>query len=515
MVASRRQLARAAGLVSLLFAVSRLLGLLREVVIGARFGTGPELDAYLAAFRLPDLIFYLVAGGALGSAFIPVFAASLARTGDAHRAEAWRLASAVVNLVVVVTTALAALAALFARPLVAGVVAPGFAGEQQALTVSLMRVMLLAPIVFGVSGIVMGILNSFQHFLAPALAPVMYNLAIIAAAWALGPRLGVRGLALGVVAGALLHLLVQMPPLWRLQPRYVATLGLRTAEVREVGRLMAPRVLGLAAVQINFLVNANLASRLADGSLSALNYAWLMMLLPQGIVAQGLATALFPTFSAQAARGETDALRRTLNAGLRAVLWLTLPAAAGLLILREPLIQAFLQRGEFTARSTAMTAYALAFFAFGLAAHSLLEVVTRAFYALHDTWTPVRIGLLAMAVNVALSLLLLRPLAHGGLALANTIATTLEALALLWLIRPQLGGLGGRQLLTSSSRSLAAALGMAAALWLFRRETVGWSPWLLTAGGIALGAVVYGSLALLLGREEIQALLRRGDEARP
>ncbi|MCS6843005.1 MAG: murein biosynthesis integral membrane protein MurJ [Caldilineales bacterium] len=509
MVASRLQLARAAGLVSLLFAVSRLLGLLREMVIGARFGTGAELDAYLAAFRLPDLIFYLAAGGALGSAFIPVFAASLARSSDADRAHAWRLASAVVNLVLLVTTALAALAALLARPLVVGVIAPGFAPEQQALTVALMRIMLLAPVIFGVSGIVMGILNSFQHFLGPALAPVVYNLAIIAAAWWLGPRLGATGLALGVVTGALLHLLVQVPPLVRRRPQYVATLGLDEAEVREVGRLMAPRVLGLAAVQINFLVNANLASRLPDGSLSALNYAWLMMLLPQGIVAQGLATALFPTFSAQAARGETDALRRTLNAGLRAVLWLTLPAAAGLLILREPLVQALFQRGEFTERSTAMTAYALAFFAFGLAAHSLLEVVTRAFYALHDTWTPVRVGLLAMALNVLLSLALLRPLAHGGLALANTVATTLETLALLWLIRPRLGGIGGRRLVGSLLRSLAATLGMAAALWPFRAWAAGWSPWWVAAGGIVLGAVVYGGLALALGREELASLRRR------
>jgi putative peptidoglycan lipid II flippase len=485
------------------------LGLLREVVIGAQFGTGAELDAYLAAFRLPDLIFYLVAGGALGSAFIPTFTASLTRNGDSRRAAAWRLASAVSNLVLAATTALAIVAAILAQPLVAHVIAPGFEPAQQAFTVTLMRIMLVAPVIFGVSGIVMGVLNSFQHFLAPALAPVVYNLAIIAAAWLLAPRLGVAGLALGVVIGAALHLLVQIPALLRRRPQYTLTLGLGDPDVREVGRLMGPRVLGLAAVQINFLINANLASRLLPGSLSAFNYAWLMMLLPQGIVAQGIATAVFPTLSAQAALGQLDLLRRTLNGALRAVLWLTLPAAAGLLILRRPLIQVLLERGEFTAQSTSMTAYALAFFAFGLVAHSLLEIVTRAFYALHDTWTPVKIGIGAMVVNSVLSLLLLSPLAHGGLALANTVATTLETLALLWLIRPRLGGLGGRLLLSTLGRSLAATLVMSAVLLWFTARWGDSSPWLVAGGGLVLGGMIYGAVALLLGRGEIRSLLRR------
>lgn len=509
MAASRRQLARSAVLVTTLFAVSRLLGLLREVVIGAQFGTSAELDAYLAAFRLPDLIFYLVAGGALGSAFIPMFTANLTRPDDPAHRSAWRLASAVSNLVLLVSTAVALVAALLAKPLVAAVIAPGFTPAQQALTVNLMRLMLAAPVIFGVSGIFMGILNSFQHFLAPALAPVIYNLAIIVAAWFLAPRWGVFGLALGVVAGAVGHLLVQVPALLRRRPIYTASLELDNPDVREVGRLMGPRVLGLAAVQVNFLVNANLASRLSAGSLSALNYAWLMMLLPQGIVAQGIATVVFPTLSALSAQERLDAMRTTLSGALRAILWLTLPAAAGLLILRVPLVTVFLQRGEFTAQSTAMTAYALAFFAFGLVAHSLLEVVTRAFYALHDTWTPVKIGIAAMALNVALSLLLIRPLAYGGLALANTLATTLETLALLWLLRPRLGGLGGHALLSTLGRSLAATLAMSAALWAFLHRASAASPWLVVGGAVVMAVGVYGACALLLGRQELRQLLRR------
>jgi putative peptidoglycan lipid II flippase len=356
---------------------------------------------------------------------------------------------------------------------------------------------------------VMGILNSFQHFLTPALAPVFYNLAIILSAWLLAPRLGVYGLAIGVVAGALAHLLVQMPALLRRRPSYSPILGLGNPDVREVGRLMGPRVLGLAAVQINFLVNANLASRLIPGSLSAFNYAWLIMLLPQGIVAQGIATAVFPTLSAQSARGQIDALRSTLNAALRAILWLTLPASAGLLILRRPLIQLFLERGEFTAESTALTAYALAFFAFGLVAHSLLEVITRAFYALHDTWTPVKIGIVAMVLNIVLSLLLIRPLAHGGLALANTLATTLETMALLWLIRPRLHGIDGPSLRNTLLRSLLATAAMSVALLAVRPFLAGQPAWLVAALSLLLGVAVYASVALLVGRQELQPLLQR------
>ena len=238
--------------------------------------------------------------------------------------------------------------------------------------------------------------------------------------------------------------------------------------------------------------------------------AWLLMLLPQGIIAQGIATAIFPTLSAQAAQGQIAALRSTLNAALRAVIWLTVPATVGLFLLRTPVIATLLQRGQFTAESTAMAAYALAFFAFGLVAHSLLEVVTRAFYALHDTWTPVKIGIGAMILNLVLALLLVRPLSFGGLALANTIATTMETLALLWLIRPRVDGLGGRRLLASLGRVLPGTLAMTGALLLFLDLAAGWPAWAIAGGGIVLGMAVYGAFALFLGRSELRSLRRSG-----
>jgi putative peptidoglycan lipid II flippase len=434
----KQQIARAAGLVMVLFVLSRSMGLAREMIIGAQFGTGADLDAYLAAFRLPDLLFQLVAGGALGSAFIPTFTGYLARE---DRDGAWRLASGVANLVLVVMTAIAALAAVLAPWLVQKVIAPGFDPSQQVLTARLMRLMLVTPVVFGVSGIVMGALNAHQHFLLPAAAPILYNLAIIGGALGLAPRLGVAGLALGVVAGSGLHLLVQVPGLVRFKARYWPVLTVRDPGVREVGCLMAPRVLGLAAVQVNFLINTVLASGLAEGSLSALNFAWLMMMLPQGVFAQAVATAAFPTFSALGARGKTNEMRSTLSATLRAIFFFSVPAAVGLLVLRMPLIQLLFQRGAFEASSTEAVAWALQFYALGLPAHAGVEVVARAFYALHDTRTPVAISVAAMALNVVLSLILIRPLAHGGLALSNTVATTLELMGMMFFIRRRLGGI--------------------------------------------------------------------------
>jgi len=504
MTTGKRQIARAAGVVMVAFVASRALGLGREMIISRYFGTSADYDAYLAAFRLPDILFQLVAGGALGSAFIPMFTSYLAR-GDEEGA--WRLASAVVNLILLILTSLAVIAALLA-PQVVALIAPGFPPGQRALAAELMRLMLISPVVFGVSGIVMGILNSHQHFLLPALAPSMYNLSIIGGAVFLAPRLGVRGLAIGVVIGAGLHLLIQVPGLLRVGTRYFPMLGLRHPGVHEVGRLMLPRTLGLAIVQLNFLVNTILASELPAGSLSALNYAFLLMLLPQGIFAQAIATVAFPTFAAQFARDEVAEMRSTLSATLRTILYLTIPASVGLYLLRAPVIQLLFQRGAFKASSTAAVAWALQFYVLGLVAHSAVEIVTRAFYALHDTRTPVLIGGAAMGLNVLLSLVLIRPLAHGGLALANSIATTLEMIGLLVILRGRLHGLEGRRITASLVRVGTAAAAMGMTVWGFVRLAGDRGPLIQGIGGIILGAGVYFVLTIILRSEEV-GMLRR------
>ena len=518
-----RGIASAATLVMLLFILSRGTGLLREMIIGARFGTAADLDAYLAAFRIPDLLFQLVAGGALGSAFIPTFAAAWT---EGSQQQAWLLFSRVLNLLTLLLVILCGLAMLFAEPLVAGLIAPGFSVEQQRLTASLMRWMLASTVVFGASGLIMGALNAVQHFLLPAVAPALYNCAIIAGAWLLAPVLGIHGLVIGVAGGSVLHLLVQLPALLRQKVRYRFSFRIGDAQVREVARLMGPRVLGLLFVQLNFLVNTVLASGLPDGSLSALNYAWLLMLLPQGIFAQAVATVAFPTFSAQVAAGDRAQLMATLSGLLRLILFLSIPAAFLLYVLDEPLIELLFQRGRFDAASTQAVAYALRFFALGLVAHAVVEIVVRVFYALHDTATPVVAGVATVALNILLSLALIGRLSFGGLALANSIATALEMLVLLVLLARKgrapnqeagqattVQGLPVRQLLTSGGRSLLASAVMAGAI-LFGLEllpngsAVFGIPagWVAAVVGAGLGVLVYVFASYLLGSAEIRQL---------
>jgi len=493
----------------LFFVLSRVAGLTREIVIGARFGTSADLDAYLAAFRVPDILFQLVAGGALGSAFIPTFAGYWAA---GKRQEAWLLFSRVVNLITILLIIVAAAVLIFAQPLVSHLIAPGFTLEQQLLTARLMRWMLLSTIIFGASGLIMGALNAVQHFLLPAAAPVFYNVAIIVSALFLAPTWGIDGLVIGVVVGALLHFVIQLPGLWQVRATYRLSLSFTDSGVREVMRLMGPRVLGLFFVQMHFLVNTILASGLSAGSLSALNYAWLLMLLPQGVFAQSIATAIFPTFAAQVAAGHVAEMRHSFGQIIRTILFLTIPAAVGLYLLRVPLIALLLERSEFTAESTALVAYALQFYAIGLVAHSVVEIVVRAFYALHDTWTPVVVGIGAMLLNILLSLWWVGWLNHGGLALANSVATSLEMCLLLYLLRSRIGGLDGRRLLLSTGRQLLAAGIMAAALW-------GWLAWLFSATGgesnhllimltsLPIAVVVYLIGSLLLRSEELQPAL--------
>lgn len=510
-----RQVARAATLVMALFIVSRVLGLVRQMAVGALFGTGRDLDACLNAARIPEMIFMVITGGALGSAFIPAFADYLMR-GDRDRA--WRLASAVTNLTLIVLLVASGLTALAAPFLVRTLLAPGFDATQQALTVELLRLMLVSPVVFGVSGIVMGILNAHQHFLLPALAPSIYNLSIIGGVLLLGPAIGVRGMALGMVVGSVLHLLVQIPGLRRYGARYVPTLGLNDPGVREVGRLMLPRMLGTAITQLNFVVNNSLATLMGEGAVSAINYAFLVMLLPQGVFAQAVGTAAFPTFAAQAALGEKDRMRSTLAAILRAVFFLCLPATVGLIVLGRPLVGLLFERGAFQEASSEAVTWALSFYALGLVGHAGLEIVARAFYALHDTATPVLVGGQAMVLNVLLSLVL-PPLfrlvgwpPHAGLALANSVATLLELAVLLTLIRRRIGGIGERDMFHAVLKLMLASLVMGAVLRAWVNVLSGANMLIVGGGGVLFGALVYAAVALLLRAEElaqIKNLLRR------
>ncbi len=511
------RLAQASLILMLAYVASRVLGLVRELVISYQFGTTRDLDAYQAAFRIPDLLFQILAAGAMGAAFIPPFTAYLARKRED---EAWRMASTVLNATFAVLAVAAGLAALFA-PQLAPLVAPGFDAEARALTASLMRIMLVSPVLAGLSGLATAILNSYQEFLLPALSPVVYNLSIIVAGLTLAPRsqMGVRGLAIGVAVGAALHLLIQVPGLVQRNRGYRLAIEPQQAGAREVGRLMLPRMAGLGAIQVNFLANTIIASGLAVGSIAALNYAFQLVMLPWGIFASAISTAVFPTLAEQAALARSEDIKRTLTASLRVILYLTVPAGVGLFVLREPLIRLLFERGEFTASSTAMTAQALMFYAPGLFAIAATEIITRGFYALHDTKTPVQVGVATVLLNILLSLLLSRRMGHGGLALAYALANSLETLTLLAIIRRRLGGLDDRRLVASVLRTLVAslvmgeglALGLYAAGDLLVASSLLVRLMLLTIL-MLIGGLLYLCLTIWLGSEEVAAVAGRGGE---
>lgn len=508
---ANRQIARAAGTVMAAFVLSNLAGLVRQILISQAFGTRPELDAFYAASTYPDVIFTLVAGGALASAFIPAFTGLLEQGA---RPAAWRLASQIANLVFAILAVLSLLSAWQAPWIVRLVLAPDFSPAQQALTASLLRILLISPAIFGVSGLLMGILNAHQVFLLPALAPTMYWLGMIFGVLFLSPALGVFGLAWGAVLGAALHLAIQAPGLLRLAERaYTASFGLASSDVRRVITLMGPRLIGAAVVQLNFVVNVILASGQPAGSLSAIKIAWAVMTMPQVVIAQAIAIAALPTFSAQAARGALDEMRSSLAATLRGVLLLSLPASVGLILLRQPLTAALFQRGEFDARSTDLVAWALLWYSAGLVGHSLVEVIARAFYAVQDTRTPVAVGTAAMSLNVLFSVAFAWLFGrwgwppHGGLALANSLATALEAAGLLALMSRRLGGLEGRRILNGGLQSAAACAAMGVCVWgvsaLAAPLPVIWA----AALAVLAGGLAYGLAILALGAPEARQLL--------
>lgn len=448
-----RVLATASLILTIAALGSRLLGWVRLLVIGSQFGASRELDAYFAAFRIPDAIFQLVVAGALSAALIPVFSSYRAR---GEETEAWRLASSVINLVVIALSGFSLLMAILA-PIVVPIVAPGFDAPTTELTVRMTRVMLLSPVFIGMGAVVSGILNSHERFTVPSLAPLVYNAAIIAAAVVLAPLMGVEGLAVGVVLGSLAHLVIQLPELGRVGQRYDLTIGLSHPGVRQVVRLMGPRMLGLAAAQINFIASTILASGLPAGSLTAYNYAFQLMQVPVGVIGVSVAVALFPRLSRDAALGRVSEVRAQVAQAVRVLLFIAAPLTALIIVLRGPFTSVFFQYGLFSAESTERTAQALLFFTVGLSFHTVQHVLARAFYALQDTRTPVGWAIVAVTVNVPLMVWLSGPMGVEGLALAMSITAGVEVLGLLWALHGRLDGLEVPEVVASVLRSAAAA----------------------------------------------------------
>jgi putative peptidoglycan lipid II flippase len=511
---ANKQIARAAGTVMAAILFGQLMGLARGILVARQFGASPELDAFFAANRVSETLFLLVAGGALGSAFIPTFTGLLARD---EKDSAWRLASSIGNAVLLTLSLLAALIALFAPQVVRFALAPGLSSDPEifALTISLLRIQLVSAILFGLGGLIVGILNAHQIFLIPALTPALYQLGIIFGAVVLSPFMGIYGLAWGVVIGAIFYLVVQLPSLLRLIPRFSSpvtrffSLSLHDPNVRNVILLMGPRLIGVAVVQLNFWVNTWLASQMAYGSVTGLYYGFSLMIMAQAVIAQSVAIAAMPTFSAQHALGKQDEMRWSLASSLRGVILLALPASLGLIVLREPIISLLYQHGEFDERSVQIVAWALLWYAAGLLGHSIMEILTRAFYAQHDTKTPVIIGTIAMLLNVVFSVAFSRYfdsigwMPHGGLALANSLATALEAAVLFITMRKRLNGIEGGHILRGAIPSLIAAGVMSLALIALMNYGRTMNIWLLTPISIALGGAAYFAVLWILRVPEL------------
>jgi putative peptidoglycan lipid II flippase len=527
-ILSGQEIGQAAGIVALAFVLSGVLGVIRQAIIGASFGASSgELDAFYAAYRIPELLFTLVAGGALGSAFIPIFARFL---GQDDLEGAWRLASAVITLIALAAGALALVAGIFAPWITANLLIPEAAPTQQALTTELMRIMLVTVVIFAVSGLIMGILNANFHFVTPALAPSMNNLGLIIGALLLAPRFGVYGLAGGAVLGALLHAGIQLPALRHVEPRLRIMADLRIPGVVEVLKLMGPRVLGQGVVQINFLVNTVLASGMVPGSYAALTIAFQLMFTVLGVLGQSVGTAVFPSLVAFGVDSDMDGFRRTLAGALRSVLFTSLPASVGMIVLAVPIVATIYERGRWSPDDTIATAWALQFFALGLSAFAMQEVLARAFFALRDTTTPVVIAIGGMILNVILSLLLIRVVQgqynppgqagqgpFGGLALANTLATMIESVVLWLLLRRRINGLEDRQVLSMAVRVLIAALAMGGIV-LFAANVLSQNlnqqaPLLVLIVGAIVGMLAFEGIAVALQVPEARtvplALLRR------
>jgi putative peptidoglycan lipid II flippase len=493
-------IARSAALVAGLFAVDKVLALIRDAVIGHAFGASAELDAYYAAFELPDGLFTIIAGSAMATTLIPVLSAHVIRD---DREGAWQLVSTVINLALLLVIGVSVVAAIFA-PQIIQAVAPGFEPRRTVLATGLMRLVLLQTVLFTVSGILMGALRAYQHFFLPALAPIAYTLSRIAGTVFLAPRWGIFGLAWGGLVGAVIYFLVLVPGLVRYGARWWATL--HHPDLKPVLTLMGPRVLGLGATYLTFVLPTFLGSRLAVGAISAYEYGWRLMQFPETIIGTALGITVFPTLAALANAGDPHGLRNTASWALRLVLTLAVPAAVGLLVLGRPLTALFLQRGAFDATVTERVMWGLQFFALGLVTHSALEVVSGLFYAQRDMWTPLWAALGGLAVNAGLGWALLPILSHGAIALSNSLGAGLQVVVLLLLARRKLGGIVEDSLMTTLVRTVAASLLMAIAIVALRTLMHGMPLALMAVGGLGLGAAVYLAAALLMGSQELREL---------
>lgn len=511
---SKQHLTRAAGSVGLATLISRLFGYIRDMIIADLFGARAAADAFFVAFRIPNLLRRFTAEGALTAAFIPVYTEALERDG---RLGAFPIIS---NLLTILTAILAILTAggvIFA-PWIVKLIAPGFTHDQDIyeLTTLLTRIMFPYLLVISIAATLMAALNSMGRFFIPAIAPALLNISIIACALLLYDMFDepVMALAVGVVIGGALQMAVQIPSLIRLGYRYIPSFDLKDAATRKIATLMIPAAFGMAVAEINVFVDTVLASLLPEGSISYLFYGNRLVQFPLGVFGVAVGIAALPTMSAEVAKGNAGKLVELLSHSMRLILFVSVPSTIGLIILADPIINTLFERGRFDETARAGAALALTLYAVGLVAFAGVKVTVSAFYSLQDTSTPTRVAAWCMALNVALNLLLMGPLQHGGLALATSIASMANILALLWLLRKRLGSIDGYNIARSGAVMLTASVIMGGAVFGYTAQFYRYSDVLTTKAfhlfsAIGIGILVYMGFTLIFGSPEARSVKNR------
>jgi putative peptidoglycan lipid II flippase len=499
-----RRLARSAGLAGIATLTSRLLGLARDQILAALFGAGDQMDAFLVAFRIPNLVRDLFAEGAMSAAFVPTFTRHLTQRG---RADAWRLANNLLNALILVTGALVVVGMIFAGPLVTLYARSyGDVPGKLELTIQLTRVMLPFLALVAVAAALMGMLNALHRFFLPAIAPASFNVATIACAVGLVPlmpRLGqpaIVAIAAGALLGGAAQVAVQWKPLRDEGFRYRPVLSPGDPALRRILLMMGPGMLGLAATQLNLFVNTLLATGAGTGAVSWLTYAFRLIYLPIGLFGVSIATAVLPAASRDAAREDREALRHTVSRGIGLMLILNVPASVGLMVLATPIVRLLFERGQFSPSDTIATAAALQFYAVGLVGYSAARIAAPVFYALGTSRVAVATSVASVAINIAGSLLLVPRLGFLGLALATSIAALAHGAATLLLLRRRLGGMDGGRLAGLLAKITAATAAMAVAALAIER--VAWAVWpdaAVAVQAMRLALAIGGGLAALAG----------------
>ncbi len=491
------QLFKASLIITIFFGLNKILALVRQTIIARQYGLSAEIDTFNVANNLPDLLFSLISGGALALAFIPVLTEYIDKKGQV---KSWRLFSQIANLVFLTTAVLSILMAIFALPLVTSPigVAPGFSQIQQNLTVDLMRLNLIATLIFSLSGLVMASLQANKHFLLPAIAPILYNVGQIIGAVFLVPIFGIYGLVYGMILGALLHLGIQIPGIIHFKFNWSPLINLKDAGVQRVLNLMGPRILTVLFIQIIFLTRDNLASRLQEGAVTALTYGYFLMQVPETLIGTAIATALLPTLSQFAERKDQKSFAETLGKAIRVIVALTLIITVISSLSLDYLLQAVF---GFNETSTALLSWTTRAYMIGLTTQSLLEVVTRAFYAKQDSRTPFVITLIRMVLYIGLALALFDSLGVIGLALADSLTVTLEVVVLLFMLTktmPKLLHLG------DTLRRVALACLLSTIVFYI---TLNLLP-ITTILAVSISLITSSALSLFLIKKELKLLLR-------